>query len=119
MPLERDIKIIACNLIFLLIAKVIGYFALRKQFTHVSDKLRVKTLIFSSAAIAFILTFTLAAIIAVINLYLVQLVERLDEPFTQLGTIAFGITDVILCFLVLCVMGWIVVRKTAKVFFSK
>ncbi|MCO6515296.1 MAG: hypothetical protein J6586_02035 [Snodgrassella sp.] len=97
---------------------MIGYFALRKQFTDVSDKLRVKTLIFSSA-IAFILTFTLAAIIAVINLYLVQLVERLDEPFTQLRTIAFGITDVILCFLVLCVMGWIVVRKTAKVFFSK
>ncbi|PIT54921.1 hypothetical protein BHC44_02890 [Snodgrassella alvi] len=102
MPLEHDIKVIACNLIFLLIVNVIGYFALRKQFTGVSDKLRVTTLIFSSA-IAFILTFTLAAIIAVINLYLVQLVKRLYEPFTQLGAIVFGITDVILFFLVLCV----------------
>ncbi|WMY91995.1 hypothetical protein [Snodgrassella communis] len=97
---------------------MIGYFALRKQFTVVSDKLRVTTLIFSSA-IVFILTFTLAAIIAVINLYLVQLVKRLYEPFTQSEAIVFGITDVILFFLVLCVMGWVVVRKTAKAFFNK
>ncbi|NUE66240.1 hypothetical protein GYX26_03115 [Snodgrassella sp. ESL0253] len=69
---------------------IIGYFALRKQFTVIEDKVQVKALILSST-IAFILTLLLAIIAFFLNSYCWQWFENRIYSLTEQEAIAYGI----------------------------
>jgi hypothetical protein len=116
--LEPNVFSMSFHTIFLLLSNAVGYFALRKQFTSVGSKLQLKNLAFSSA-IGFMLTLVLSIIVFFINVYFVRWLETIMDLLTPNEILAIGLSDFVVLFIVLCVIGWLVVRKVVKIFFSK
>jgi hypothetical protein len=117
---ESDIFAMSFHSIFLLICNTVGYIALRKQFTSVGSKLQLKNLAFSSA-IAFSVTLVLSIIVFFINTYFMNLgwLDKMVESLNDKQILAIAFSYIIAFFVVLCLIGWLVVRKVVKIFFSK